>query len=175
MFKKIRDKITTTTQQASALGGQDFQRHAAQFQREAAAQGHDIRPQLPTIGMAAQAFQAMREDPAMAAFLRLPSEEQLRQQRQVNAYGRNLNRLLESGEPATAVVRSLEPTGATIAGQPQYTSALDVTRTDGTAYRTTITHLVPAMVVSQYAPGTRHEAKIDPADPARVGVFGLIA
>lgn len=174
MFKKIRDKIDNATRQATARGEQDFQRHAAQFQQDAAAQGHDIRPQLPTLGMVSHAFGTMTDDPAMAEFLALPGEEQLRQQREANAYGRNLLRLHELGEPATVVIRTLEPTGATVAGQRQYTSTLDVTRVDGTTYQTTITHLVPTMVFSQYTPGTRHEAKIDPGDPANVGVFELI-
>ncbi|MEU4769985.1 hypothetical protein AB0H12_42880 [Actinosynnema sp. NPDC023794] len=174
MFKKLRDKIDTATRQATARAEQDFQRHAEQFQREAAAQGHDIRPQLPTLGMVSHAFGTMTDDPAMAEFLALPGEEQLRQQREVNAYGLNLRRLHESGEPATAVVRTLEPTGTAVAGQLQYTSALDVTRADGTTYRTTITHLVPTMAFSQYTPGTKHEARIDPADPANVAVFGLV-
>lgn len=174
MFKKIRDQINAATQQATARAEQDFQRHAAQFQQEAAAQGHDIRPQLPTLGMVSHAFGTMADDPAMAAFLALPGEEQLRQQREVNAYGQNLRRLYESGEPATAVVRTLDPTGAAVAGQFQYTSAIDVTRVDGTTYRTTITHLLPTMAFSQYTPGTKHEARIDRADPANVGVFGLV-
>ncbi|MBB5957430.1 hypothetical protein FHS29_004025 [Saccharothrix tamanrassetensis] len=174
MFKKIRDRINEATQQATARGERDFQWHAAQFQQEAARQGHDIRPQMPTVGMAAQGFRAVDEDPAMVEFLALPGEEQLRQQGEANAYGRNLRRLHESGEPATAVIRTLDPTGSTVAGQQQYTSLLDVTRADGTTYQTTITHLVPAMVFSQYTPGTKHEARIDPRDPAQVGVFGLV-
>ncbi|ROP35765.1 hypothetical protein [Saccharothrix texasensis] len=174
MFKKIRDKIDNATRQATARAEQDFQGHAAQFQREAAAQGHDIRPQLPTLGMVSHAFGTMTDDPAMAEFMGLPAEEQLRQQREVTTYGQNLRWLHESGEPATAVVRTLDPTGRAVAGQLQYTSALDVTRADGTTYRTTITHLVPTTAFSQYTPGTRHEARIDPADPANVGVFGLV-
>jgi hypothetical protein len=156
MFKKTRDKLTAGARQSSAPV-------------------HGVMPQLPTLDQVSQAYQAMHEDPAMAAYLKLPVDEQLRQQRQVNAYGRNLNRLHESGEPATVVILGLEPTGKTVAGQREYTSALDVTRADGTVYRTTITHLVPAMVFSQYTPGTRHKAKIDPTDPAKVGVFELIA
>ena len=174
MFKKIRDKIDTATRQATARAEQDFQRHAAQFQREAAAEGHDIRPQLPTLGMVSHAFGTMADDPAMSAFLALPGEEQLRQQREANAYGRNLRRLYETGRPATAVIRTLEPTGTAVAGQLQYTSAIDVTRADGTTYRTTITHLVPTTAFSQYTPGTEHEARIDPADPSDVAVFGLV-
>jgi hypothetical protein len=174
MFKRIRDRIDSATRQATARGEQDFQRHAAQFQRDAAAQGHDIRPQLPTLGMASHAFGAMNDDPAMAEFLTLPGEEQLRQQREANAYGQNLLRLHGTGEPATVVIRSLEPTGTTVAGQRQYTSTLDVTRADGTLYQTTITHLVPTMMFSQYTPGTRHEARIDPDDQSNVGVFELI-
>jgi len=174
MFKKMRDKIDNATRQATARGEQDFHRHAAQFQQEAAAQGHDIRPQMPTLSMVSHAFGAMNEDPAMVEFLALPAEEQLRQQREANAYGRNLLRLHETGEPAAVVIRTLEPTGTSVAGQRQYTSTLDVTRADGTAYQTTITHLVPTMVFSQYTPGTRHEAKIDPGDPANVGIFELI-
>jgi hypothetical protein len=174
VFKKMRDKINAATRQATEQGEQDFQRHAAQFQREAAAQGHDIRPQLPTLGMVSHAFGAMADDPAMVEFLALPGEEQLRQQREINAYGRNLRRLHESGHPATAVIRTLEPTGTSVAGQFRYTSTIDVTRADGTTYRTTITHLVPTMAFSQYIPGTKHEARIDPANPANVGVFGLV-
>jgi hypothetical protein len=175
MFRKMREKIDNATRQASARGEQDFQRHAARFQQEAAAQGHDIRPRMPTLSMASHAFGAMNEDPAMVEFLALPGEEQLRQQREANAYGRNLLRLHETGEPATVVIRTLEPTGASIAGQRQYTSTLEVTRADGTSYETTVTHLVPTMVFSQYTPGTRHEAKINPNDPAEVGIFELIA
>jgi hypothetical protein len=174
MFKKMREKIDNATRQATARGEQDFHRHAAQFQREAAAQGHDIRPQLPTLSMASHAFGAMNDDPAMAEFLTLPGEEQLRQQREANAYGQNLLRLHASGEPATVVIRTLEPTGTTVAGQRQYTSTLDVTRADGTLYQTSVTYLVPTMVFSQYTPGTRHEAKIDPGDQANVGIFELI-
>jgi hypothetical protein len=174
MFKKMRDKIDNATRQATARGEQDFHRHAAQFQQEAAALGHDIRPQLPTLGMLSHAVGAMNDDPAMAEFLALPGEEQLRQQREANAYGQNLLRLHQSGVPATAVIRSLDPTGVTVAGQRQYTSTLDVTRTDGTLYQTTITHLVPTMMFSQHTPGTRHEARIDPDDQSNVGIFELI-
>jgi hypothetical protein len=174
MFKKIRDRIDSATRQATARGEQDFQRHAARFQQEAAAQGHDIRPQMPTLGMVSHAFGAMNDDPAMAEFLGLPAEEQLRQQREANAYGQNLLRLHELGEPATVVIRTLEPTGNTVAGQRQYTSTLEVTRADGTNYQTSITHLVPTMVFSQYTQGTRHEARIDRDDPTNVGIFELI-
>lgn len=174
MFKKLRDKIDNAARQATARGEQDFHRHAAQFQQEAAAQGHDIRPQLPTLGMVSHAYGAMNDDPAMAEFLALPAEEQLRQQREANAYGQNLLRLHSTGQPAIVVIRTLEPTGVTVGGQRQFTSALDVTRADGTTYQTTITHLVPTMVFSQYTPGTRHEAKIDPDDPANVGIFELV-
>ena len=174
MFKKMRDKINEATQQATARGQQDFQQHAAQFQQAAAAQGHDIRPQLPTLGMATQAMQGLNEDPAMVAFMALPAEEQLRQQREANAYGQNLRRLHETGEPATVVIRTLEATGTSVAGQQQYRSVLEVSRANGTTYRTTITHLVPTMTFPQYAPGTKHDARIDPGDPAQVGVFGLV-
>jgi hypothetical protein len=174
MFKKMRDKINEATQQATARGEQDFHQHAAQFQQAAAAQGHDIRPQLPTLGMATHAIQGMNEDPAMAAFMALPGEEQLRQQREVNAYGQNLRRLFETGEPATVVIRTLEATGITIAGQQQYRSVLEVSRGNGTTYQTTITHLVPTMAFAQYAPGTKHDARVDTGDPSQVGVFGLV-
>lgn len=174
MFKKMRDKIDNATRQATARAEQDFHRHAAQFQQDAAAQGHDIRPQLPTLGMVSHAMGAVNDDPAMAEFLALPAEEQLRQQREANAYGQNLLRLYNNGEPATVVIRTLEPTGTTVGGQRQFTSTLEVTRADGTTYQTVITHLVPTMVFSQYTPGTRHEARIDPADPTNVGIFELI-
>lgn len=174
MFKKMRDKINEATQQATARGQLDFEQHAAQFQQAAAAQGYDIRPQQPTLGMAALAMQGLTADPAMVQFMNLPAEEQLRQQNEANAYGRNLRRLHESGEPATVVIRTLEPTGMTVAGQQQYRSMLEVSRADGTTYQTTITHLVPTTAFAQYAPGTKHEARIDPDDPAAVGVFGLV-
>ncbi len=175
MFKKIRDQINTATQHATAQAEQDFQRHAAQFQQDAARQGYDIRPQMPTHDMAAQAYQTMNQDPGMAAFLALPAQEQLRQQHVANAYGQELRRLHETGHPATAVIRTLDPTGTMVVGQQQYTSLLDVTRADGVTYQTTITHLVPSMTFSQYTPGTRHQVRIDPGNPANVAVFELIA
>ncbi|CCH29649.1 hypothetical protein ABZ816_15120 [Actinosynnema sp. NPDC047251] len=174
MFKKLRDQIDNATRQATERAGQDFRWHAAQFQQEAARQGHDIRPQMPTQGMAAQGFQLMNQDPAMVEFMSLPGEEQIRQQGLANQYGQNLRRLHEFGEPATAVVRTLDRTGVTVAAQPQYTSVLDVTRADGTTYRTTVTHLVPDMTFAQYAPGTRHHVRIDRNDPNNVGVFELL-
>ncbi|MEV0676096.1 hypothetical protein AB0I60_06180 [Actinosynnema sp. NPDC050436] len=174
MFKKLRDQIDHATRQATARAAQDFQWHAAQFQQEAARQGHHIHPQAPTPDMAAEAFRAMGQDPAMVEFTGLPAEEQIRQQGLANEYGQNLRRLHEHGEPATAVIRTLDPTGVTVAAQPQYTSVLDVTRADGTGYRTTITHLVPNTTFAQYVPGTRHHVRIDRANPHAVGVFELL-
>ncbi len=174
MFKKIRDKINDATQQGMARGEQDFQRHAEQFRQAAAAQGHDITPQLPTPQLAAQAFRNMNADPDMAAFLALPMDEQLRQQQELQAYGTELRRLYDTCEPATLVVRGLEPTGRRIAGQAQYTATLEVTRADGTTYQTVAQLITPLATIQQYAPGTRHEARVDPADPAKVAVFGPI-
>jgi hypothetical protein len=72
MFKKIRDKVNEATQQGAARGAQEFQQHAEQFRRAAAAQGYDITPQLPTPQAAAQAFRSLTADPDTAAFLALP-------------------------------------------------------------------------------------------------------
>lgn len=175
MFKKIRDKITEATQQGTARGAQDFQQHAEQFRQAAAAQGHDITPQLPTPQLAAQAYRNLAADPETAAFLALPMHEQLRQQQELQAYGTELRRLYDTGEKATTVIRALEPTGRTVAGQAQYTATLDVTRADGMMYRAVTPLITPQATIQQYAPGTRHEARLDPADPAKVAVFGPIA
>ncbi|WP_290061282.1 hypothetical protein [Amycolatopsis solani] len=172
MFKKIRRQLDEATQQGAARGAQQFQQHAEQFRRAAAAQGYDITPQLPTPQLAAQAFRAMNADPETAAFLALPAEEQLRQQRELQAYGTELRRLYDTGERATLVVRALEPTDRPLAGQARYTATLEVTRADGTTYRTVTPLITPMATVQQYAPGTRHEARVDPADPAKVAVFG---
>lgn len=174
MFKKIRDKVNEATQQGMARGAQDFQQHAEQFRQAAAAQGYDITPQLPTPQLAAQALRGMAADPDLAAFMALPPEEQLRQQQELQAYGTELRRLYDTCEPATLVIRALEPTGRTIAGQAQYTATLEVTRADGTSYRTVTRLITPQATIQQYAPGTRHEARVDPADPAKVAVFGPI-
>ncbi|WP_406633282.1 hypothetical protein [Amycolatopsis sp. WGS_07] len=170
MFKKIRDRITEATQQ----GTQDFQQHAEQFRQAAAAQGHDITPQLPTPQLAAQAFRNVAADPDMAAFLALPMQEQLRQQQELQAYGTELRRLYDTGEKATLVIHALEPTGRTVAGQAQYTATLNVTRADGMMYQTVRPLIAPQATIQQYAPGTRHEARLDPADPAKVAVFGPV-
>jgi hypothetical protein len=175
MFKKIRDKVNEATQQGAARGAQEFQQHAEQFRQAAAAQGYDITPQLPTPQLAAQALRGLAADPDMAAFMALPPGEQLRQQQELQAYGTELRRLYDTCEPATLVIRALEPTGRTIAGQAQYTATLEVTRADGSTYRTVTPLITPQATIQQYAPGTRHEARVDPADPAKVGVFGPIA
>ncbi|MEV6643216.1 hypothetical protein [Amycolatopsis sp. NPDC051371] len=175
MFKKIRDKVNEATQQGAARGAQDFRQHAEQFRQAAAAQGYDITPQLPTPQLAAQALRGMAADPDLAAFMALPAEEQLRQQQELQAaYGTELRRLYDTCEPATLVIRALEPTGRTIAGQAQYTATLEVTRTGGSTYRTVSRLITPLATIQQYAPGTRHEARVDPADPAKVAVFGPI-
>ncbi|MEU8632476.1 hypothetical protein AB0C38_09935 [Amycolatopsis sp. NPDC048633] len=174
MFKKIRDKVNEATQQGMARGAQDFRQHAEQFRQAAAAQGHDITPQLPTPQLAAQAYRSMTADPDLAAFLALPPEEQLRQQQELQAYGAELRRLYDTCEPATLVIRAMEPTGRSIAGQAQYTATLEVTRADGSTYRTVTPLITPQATIQQYAPGTRHEARVDPADPAKVAVFGPI-
>ncbi|WP_103355817.1 hypothetical protein [Amycolatopsis sp. CA-128772] len=175
MFKKIRDKVNEATRQGAARGAQEFQQHAEQFRQAAAAQGHDITPQLPTPQLAAQALRNLYADPAMAEFMALPADEQLRQQQELQAYGTELRRLYDTGEAATLVVRALEPTHRTVAGQARYTATLEVTRADGTTYRTVTPLITPPATIQQYAPGTRHEARVDPADPAKVAVFGLIA
>jgi hypothetical protein len=175
MFKKIRGKVDEAMRQGAARGTQDFRQHAEQFRRAAAAQGHDITPELPTPQLAAQAFRNLTADPGTAAFLALPVEEQLRQQQELQAYGTELRRLYDTGEPATLVVRALEPIGRTIAGQAQYTATLEVTRAGGTTYRTVTRLITPQATIQQYAPGTRHEARVDPADAANVAVFGPIA
>jgi hypothetical protein len=175
MFKKIRDKVNEATQQGAARGAQEFQQHAERFRQAAAAQGHDITPQLPTPQLAAQALRGMAADPDMAAFMALAPAEQLRQQQELQAYGTELRRLYDTCEPATLVIRALEPTGRTIAGQAQYTATLEVTRADGSTYRTVTPLITPQATIQQYAPGTRHEARVDPADPAKVAVFGPIA
>jgi hypothetical protein len=174
MFKKIRDKVNEATQQGMARGAQDFRQHAEQFRQAAAAQGYDITPQLPTPQLAAQALRGLTADPDMAAFMALPPEEQLRQQQELQAYGTELRRLYDTCEPATLVIRALEPTGRTVAGQAQYTATLEVTRAGGTPYRTVTRLITPQATIQQYAPGTRHEARVDPADPAKVAVFGPI-
>jgi hypothetical protein len=174
MFKKIRDKVNEATQQGMARGAQDFRQHAEQFRQAAAAQGYDITPQLPTPQLAAQALRGLTADPDMAAFMALPPEEQLRQQQELQAYGTELRRLYDTCEPATLVIRALERTGRTIAGQAQYTATLEVTRAGGTPYRTVTRLIAPQATIQQYAPGTRHEARVDPADPAKVAVFGPI-
>jgi hypothetical protein len=174
MFKKIREKVNEATQQGMARGEQDFRQHAEQFRQAAAAQGYDITPQLPTPQLAAQALRGLAADPDMAAFMALPPEEQLRQQQELQAYGTELRRLYDTCEPATLVIRALEPTGRTIAGQAQYTATLEVTRAGGTTYRTVTRLITPQATIQQYAPGTRHEARVDPADPAKVAVFGPI-
>ncbi|MEU0534865.1 hypothetical protein [Amycolatopsis tolypomycina] len=174
MFKKIRDRVDQASRRGAARGAQEFRQHAEQFRQEAAAEGYDITPQLPTPQLAAQAFRMLNADPEMAAFLALPADEQLRQQQELQAYGTELRRLYDTGEPATLVVRGLEPTHRTVAGQARYTATLEVTRADGTTYRTVTPLITPLATIQQYAPGTRHEARVDPADPAKVAVFGPI-
>lgn len=116
---------------------------------------------------------AMLSNPETAAFLALPQAEQLRQQQELQAHGQKVRALWETGADAQLTIVSLEPTGATLGGQRQYTI---VVRVDGLGepYQASVVQVIPPPMVAQYAVGARFRGKVDPDDRAEVGIFERI-
>lgn len=88
----------------------------------------------------------------------------------LNAYGQDLNRILQIGAPGTCVIVSAVDTGDRTAGQPWFQMEYDVTLPDQAAYRVSKIEMVPDVALANYAVGSVHEVRVDPADPQKIAL-----
>jgi hypothetical protein len=79
-------------------------------------------------------------------------------------------RLLRSGEPAHAAVRSMRDTGVTINGAPVIRFELEVLGDGPSPAAATVTQRVPRMLAGAVLPGTQVAVRLDPANPTRVAI-----
>lgn len=87
---------------------------------------------------------------------------------------RAAKRILRTGRPATAVLRSISEssTGFTINinKQPYLNLVLEIIYAGSTPYEVSIDTIVPRTVLPQLKPGTELAVKVDPNDPERVAI-----
>ncbi|NYE96195.1 phenylacetate-coenzyme A ligase PaaK-like adenylate-forming protein [Psychromicrobium silvestre] len=88
----------------------------------------------------------------------------------LNAYGQELNRIIAIGATGSSVVTDLVDTGDRTAGNPWYELEVQVTLPGAEPYTVRKREMVPAQFLANYAVGTTHEVKVDPADPKSIAL-----
>jgi hypothetical protein len=76
--------------------------------------------------------------------------------------------LWDDGDPAGAVILSMQDTGVTINDQPMIAFDLDVRPEGGAAYRVVHRETMPRLLVGAILPGAHLPIFVDPRDPGRV-------
>jgi len=79
-------------------------------------------------------------------------------------------KLLETGERATATVLALEETGMLINNQPLVNVKLQVQRQGQAPYEHTHQMVLSMLTIPQVQPGTLVNVRVDPANPRRVAI-----
>ncbi len=82
--------------------------------------------------------------------------------------------LLTSGEDAQATVMSLWDTGTTVNDNPMVGLLLQVQSANRPAYQVQTTSLISRLATAQFQPGARLAVKIDPKNPQRVAIAGVL-
>ncbi len=77
--------------------------------------------------------------------------------------------VLEHGVPATAVVTAMTETGTTVNQHPMVEFDLRITRDDST-YDTSVTQLLPRLLLGRVAPGTELAVRVMPGDRSQVAI-----
>lgn len=86
----------------------------------------------------------------------------------LTAYGQELNRIIAIGQPGTSVITSSVDTGERVAGNPWFQLEVAVTPEGGAAYAVSKREMVAPQFLANYAVGSAHDVKIDPADPQKI-------
>jgi hypothetical protein len=81
--------------------------------------------------------------------------------------------LLQTGEPATAVIVELHDTGVTVDDNPQVELVLDVLPAGRLPFRATARTLISRLQTSQVQPGMQVLVKFDPNDLGNVALAGF--
>ncbi len=77
--------------------------------------------------------------------------------------------VLEGGVPATALITSMTETGTTVNQHPMVEFGLRITR-DGTTYDTSVTQLLPRLLLGRVSPGTELVVRVMPDDRREVAI-----
>jgi hypothetical protein len=80
------------------------------------------------------------------------------------------NKLLQTGEPAQAIIQAVEQTGVYINNNPQIRMTVEVRPPNRPPYVTTITQTVGLIQIAAFMPGTLLDVRYDPADPRKVAI-----
>ena len=86
-------------------------------------------------------------------------------------YAQLANKLGKSGNGCTATIRSIGETGQRDMSGKQYAIGVRV-EGNGEPYDATVRQYLAAASVPSFQPGARFTAKADPADPARLILYG---
>jgi hypothetical protein len=83
----------------------------------------------------------------------------------LNAYGQELNRIIAVGTPGDSVIRSVVDSGERTSGNPWYQLEVEVTLPGQEPYTVSKREMVPPQFLANYAEGSAHTVKVDPANP----------
>jgi hypothetical protein len=83
-------------------------------------------------------------------------------------------KLLQTGEPAQATILQLRETGLRINEQPQIALTLEVRPTNRPAYQTEAKMIISYLQAAQFQPGALLDVRVDPADPNKVAIAGVM-
>lgn len=86
----------------------------------------------------------------------------------LNAYGQELNRIIAIGAAGTSVIRSAVDTGERVSGNPWYQLEVEVTLPGQSPYTVSKREMVAPQFLANYAEGSAHEVKVDPANPQAI-------
>lgn len=86
----------------------------------------------------------------------------------LTAYGNELNRIIAIGHSGTSVIRSAVDTGERISGNPWFQLEVEVTLPGGAPYVVSKREMVAPMFIANYAAGSTHDVKVDPADAQNI-------
>lgn len=86
----------------------------------------------------------------------------------LTAYGSELNRIIAIGHSGTAVIRSAADTGERISGNPWFQLEVEVTLAGAAPYLVSKREMVAPQFIANYAVGSAHDVKVDPADARNI-------
>jgi hypothetical protein len=86
----------------------------------------------------------------------------------LNAYGQELNRIIAVGAPGESVIRGLVDTGERTSGNPWFLLDVEVTVPGQAPYTVSKREMVAPQFLANYAVGSAHTVKVDPADPQAI-------
>jgi hypothetical protein len=89
-------------------------------------------------------------------------------------YAQLANKLQQSGIDCVATIESIAETGSRDPGGKQFSIAVNV-EGNGEPYDATVMQYLADASVASFQPGKRFTAKADPADPARLILYGPAA